>query len=328
MTATTTPRRVLIVEHERVVALDLREALGELGYHVVGTAATSEEALRMAERERPELVLMDIRITGDRDAIYTAGVLRTRHLVPVVYLTANADEATRHRALDSEPAGYLVKPFNPHSLRTTIEVAVRRHDAELARQRAHDAERTRLELEAVAISRVASRFRKEATLDPLTGLCNRRHLAFVMTREMKFARRDHHAVGVILLGVDRFKRLNDTFGHAMGDAALQAIGDLLRARLRVYDTGSRYRGDQFVVVTPGEETSGALALAEHLRASIESLVVAHRDAAVRITASFGVAAFPRHGRDPDAVLRAAEAALDRAKADGRNRVVSAPVAAA
>jgi len=325
----TAPKRLLIVEDERIVALDICGALKALGYAVVGTAASSEEALRIADQERPDLALMDIRIAGLGDGIHTASILRSRYQIPVVYLTANADAATLARALDTEPAGYLVKPYNEHSLRTTIEVALRRQESELARRRAHDLEKIRLEDEAAEAARLAGRLQREATVDPLTGLYNRRHLDQVLQREMSFGHREGHAVGVIFLDLDRFKQLNDTFGHAVGDAVLQRVADFLHSRLRVYDVACRYGGEEMVIIVPGAEIAAASALAEQLRCGIEQLIVSpgREDGtpSVRVTASFGVASFPGHGLEPGAVLGAADAALYRAKAEGRNRVVSAPM---
>jgi diguanylate cyclase (GGDEF)-like protein len=319
------PRRVLVVEDERIVALDLRGALEALGYAVVGTAASSDEALRAVDERRPDLVLMDIRISGASDGIQTARMLRSRYHLPVVYLTATADEETLERALATDPAGYLVKPYNPHSLRTTIEVAFRRHEAEATLRRAHEHDKAQFEEQTRKASQRAQRLRREATIDPLTGLYNRRHLEQVLKREISFAQREGHAVGIILLDLDGFKQLNDTLGHAAGDAALCAVGEFLRSRLRAYDTACRYGGDEIVVVVPGADAAAAGALAEQLRAGIEQLVVGEAGAAgPRLTASLGVAAFPAGGTAADALLHAADAALYRAKADGRNRVASAP----
>jgi diguanylate cyclase (GGDEF)-like protein len=318
-------RRVLVVEDERIVALDLRGALEDLGYAVVGTAASSDEALRAADERRPDLVLMDIRISGARDGIQTAGMLRARYRLPVVYLTANADADTLERALATEPAGYLVKPYNPDSLRTTIEVAFRRHEAEAAQRHAHARERAQLEHRTRKATQRVRRLRREVTLDPLTGLHNRRHLEQVLKREISFAQRGGHAVGVILLDLDGFKRLNDTLGHAAGDTALCAVGGFLRSRLRAYDTACRYGGDEIVVVVPGADATAARALAEQLRAGIEQLAIPDGGILLpRLTASLGVAAFPDHGEAPDVILHAADTALYRAKADGRNQVASAP----
>jgi len=317
-------RRVLVVEDERIVALDLRGALEALGYAVVATAASSDEALRAANERRPDLVLMDIRISGASDGIQTARMLRSRYRLPVVYLTANADAETLARALATEPAGYLVKPYNPHTLRTTIEVAFRRHEAEVAQRSAHEREKAQLEQRTRKTTERMRRLRREATIDSLTGLHNRRHLESVLKREIGFAQREGHSVGLILIDLDRFKQLNDTCGHAAGDAALCAVGGFLRTRLRVYDVACRYGGDEIVVVVPGADPTAALALAEQLRAGIEQLGVGELGPVPRLTASLGVAVFPDHGLTPDALLHAADTALYCAKAEGRDRVARAP----
>jgi signal transduction histidine kinase len=132
---------ILVVEDERVVAHDLAESLRKMGYDVTGTAASSEECLRQAAENRPDLVLMDIRIEGDLDGIETAKRLRSRYGVPVIYLTAYADEATVARACESEPHGYILKPFRPGELRSMIEVALSKHQLEAARTRTQLSER-------------------------------------------------------------------------------------------------------------------------------------------------------------------------------------------
>jgi CheY-like chemotaxis protein len=117
-------KRILVVEDERIVALDLRTELEDLGYFVVGTVSSSDEALRIADAEHIDLVLMDIRIRGSRDGIATASELRERHQVPVVFLTANADAATMERAQRIQPAGYLIKPYSSQALRQTLRAAL------------------------------------------------------------------------------------------------------------------------------------------------------------------------------------------------------------
>jgi diguanylate cyclase (GGDEF)-like protein len=317
-------KRLLIVEDECIVAFDLRVVLEDLGYVVVGTAASSDEALRIADEQCPDLVLMDINIAGQTDGVQAGCLLRARHRVPLVYLTANVDTATLGRALATEPAGYVVKPYNEHSLHTTIEVALRRYDADQALLRSHEREREQFEQKYSDMTSLARRLRREATRDPLTGLHNRRHLQHTAKRVIGFAQRDGHAIAFVLIDIDRFKHLNDSFGHAVGDAALCAVADLLRARIRIYDVACRYGGEEMVVVVPGASAVGAAALAEDLRAGIEALRIPCEGGRVaRFTASFGVATFPEHGWDAATALRAADQALYRAKAAGRNRVVVA-----
>jgi PAS domain S-box-containing protein len=124
-----TPDRILIVEDEAIVAMDLRLHLQALGYESVGTAANATEALALAERTRPDLALMDISLEDGEDGIEAAGRLQALG-VPVVFLTAYADEHTLERAKRSRPYGYLVKPFEERALHSTIEMALFRHRME------------------------------------------------------------------------------------------------------------------------------------------------------------------------------------------------------
>lgn len=126
--------RILIVEDESIVALDLRSTLEELGYQVVGTADTGEAAVELAMREHPDIVLMDIRLRGAMDGTEAAEQIRRRYNVPVIYLTAYSDDATLRRAQASEPYGYLLKPFAERDLQVAIQMALYRHSA----QREHE----------------------------------------------------------------------------------------------------------------------------------------------------------------------------------------------
>lgn len=126
MTAT----RILIIEDEILVARDLEQQLTALGYQAVGIAATGARALQLVAESQPHLILMDIRLQGALDGIATAEQIRQRHLLPVIYLTAHADSATAARARVSEPFGYILKPFEERELRTIIEMALYKHEAE------------------------------------------------------------------------------------------------------------------------------------------------------------------------------------------------------
>jgi PAS domain S-box-containing protein len=119
--------RILIVEDERVVLRDLQQQLERVGHMVVGTAVSGEKALEIAKSERPDLVLMDIRLEGEMDGIDAATAIREECYIPVVFLTAYADEDTVRRATRAEPFGYLLKPFEDLQLSTVIEVALYKH---------------------------------------------------------------------------------------------------------------------------------------------------------------------------------------------------------
>jgi PAS domain S-box-containing protein len=124
--------RILVLEDEALIAMELETRLRGRGFRIIGPAASAREAIELAALERPDLLLADIRIAGNEDGIDTAHVLRERHGVPVVFLTAHMDDATRRRAIESAPLGYLTKPIRELELVATIEMALHRHRLELA----------------------------------------------------------------------------------------------------------------------------------------------------------------------------------------------------
>jgi PAS domain S-box-containing protein len=123
--------KILIVEDERITAEDLRDILTDLGYTVTASVSSGLEAIQRAEETSPDLALMDIRIKGDMDGTETARVLRERFNIPVIYLTAHADSATVSRAKESEPLGYVTKPFQEAELHASIEIALHKHREDL-----------------------------------------------------------------------------------------------------------------------------------------------------------------------------------------------------
>ena len=117
-------QKLMIVEDEGLVALAIQRALERLGYEVVATTASGNEAFRLASETAPDLILMDIRLKGEVDGIEVADRIRQTHKIPVVYLTAHSDEKTLERAKPTEPFGYIVKPFDEKSLYSTVEIAL------------------------------------------------------------------------------------------------------------------------------------------------------------------------------------------------------------
>lgn len=129
---------ILIVEDEAIVAADLAGKLGQLGYEVAGTAAAGQDAVEMACRLLPGVVLMDIQLKGSMDGVEAAAAIRRQVDVPVIYLTAHSDSATLSRAMVSEPFGYILKPFEERELATTIAMALYKHQSDRQLRKAHD----------------------------------------------------------------------------------------------------------------------------------------------------------------------------------------------
>lgn len=121
---------ILIVEDESIVAKDIQHSLKKLGYTVVGMCSTGEDAIKTAEELKPDLVLMDIMLKGDMSGIEAAGQIREKYNIPIIYLTAYADESTLSKAKVSEPYGYIIKPFKEIDLHTSIEMAIYKHEKE------------------------------------------------------------------------------------------------------------------------------------------------------------------------------------------------------
>ncbi len=195
-------------------------------------------------------------------------------------------------------------------LNAELETHVRERTAELEDTVAHlqqalaDAEGLRREL------------REQAIRDPLTGLFNRRYLEETLDREVARATRAQSTLGVVMLDLDKFKLLNDTFGHTAGDVALREVGHLLRENVRASDVACRYGGDEFVIVMPDTNL-------ENAGRKAHALLGLFKRAPSGLESSMGVVAFPSHGRVGADLLKAADAALYRAKQAGGNRIVVA-----
>jgi diguanylate cyclase (GGDEF)-like protein len=160
----------------------------------------------------------------------------------------------------------------------------------------------------------------QAMRDPLTGLYNRRQLEEGLHREVLRARRLGGTVGVMAIDVDHFKRVNDTLGHEVGDRALRGIADELASCVREEDIACRAGGEEFVIILPGTGKTALRSRAEAVRRTIERAQILAGDGTLKLTVSIGLASFPAYGDSGQAVLRAADVALYKAKAAGRNRV--------
>lgn len=166
--------------------------------------------------------------------------------------------------------------------------------------------------------------RELAVLDPLTGLNNRRYLEEMFALEIKRAIRREYPIGVIMADIDNFKQINDMHGHAAGDSVLNLVGSFFRTQVRSSDIACRYGGEEFVLILPEASREITILRAELMRKTIKQFHVEHDGQTLEpVTISLGVASLPLHGSTIDAVLKAADAALYRAKRSGRDCTVAA-----
>ena len=172
------------------------------------------------------------------------------------------------------------------------------------------------------LERVLDDLREQAMTDPLTGLYNRRFMWEFLQREWIRSKRKDIPLAVIMIDLDYFKRVNDTFGHQAGDFVLTAVSALLRTHIRSTDIVCRHGGEEFSLILPETTLEIVRRRAENIQAAIKRLDLEFRNVPLgRITASFGVALFPDNADAPDAMLRAADEALYAAKGEGRDRIV-------
>lgn len=168
------------------------------------------------------------------------------------------------------------------------------------------------------------RLREETIRDSLTGLFNRRFLDESLDRELARARRDGLPLALLMIDIDHFKQLNDTYGHPAGDEVIRRVGGLIRSRARSGDLPCRYGGEEFLLVLPNMTLATAVERAEEWRAAFANDWAVIGENAIAVTVSIGVAAFPDHGERSETLVDAVDQALYAAKRRGRNRVVAAP----
>ena len=176
----------------------------------------------------------------------------------------------------------------------------------------------------VEIEALQAQLREQATIDPLTGLFNRRYLEETLAREFQRAGREKSTVCLTMMDIDGFKAFNDAHGHDAGDALLRKLGEMLRSEIRASDISCRYGGEEFLIVMPGASLEKGFERAENLRTAFLALDIEHLGVRLNATLSIGVAIYPQHGMTWEEVLHAADQAMYAAKQAGRNCTRTAP----
>ncbi len=318
--------RILVVEDEAPIALNLRESLLTLGYAVGTIAMNGEEALQLVRQEPPDLVLMDVHLGPGLDGIATAERMREAHPVPVIYLTAFATDHMLERASATEPYGYLIKPVSQRELNATVKMALARHRAELALAQSERGLRHALAEQAVqqavilklntALAQANERLGHVAATDGLTGLRNRRTFDERLGEELSLMGRMAAPLSLLMIDIDHFKRYNDSYGHPAGDQALQAVARALAQAVRATDLIARYGGEEFAAILPNTGAAEAAELAARVRVAVAACDWEHAP----LTISVGIATLePAAGTDAADLVARADRALYAAKSAGRDR---------
>ena len=298
--------RNLLVEDREGAAARIVEALQS--DNDVVHMLEPEQALLVAQGGGVDLLIVSLNLQnadGLRLCSQLRSLDRTRHL-PIMIVVEPGEEARLLRGLDIGVNDYVVRPVNTSELLARVRTQVRR-------KRYTDYLRSRLEQTV-----------EMAVLDPLTALHNRRYLTSHMETLFEESAERGRALSVLLIDVDHFKAINDTFGHDAGDDVLRELALRLRRNIRGIDLACRLGGEEFVVVMPDTTLESAFLVGERLRQCIAAapFVAGAQNKAVNVTASMGVAALEYEEDTPDLILKRADQALYCAKRDGRNRVVA------
>jgi two-component system cell cycle response regulator len=297
--------KVLLVDDRASSFERLATALGQ--YHRVEIERDPHQALIKAADGGYELVLVSLDLQGF-DGLRLCSQLRSLDRTAAVVMIAEADDRARIlRGLDIGVHDFLVRPVDRNELVARVRTQVRR-------KRFSDSLR-----ETVQASM------ELAVTDPLTGLHNRRYLDSHFAALFEEAAARGRQLSVLLLDIDRFKAINDSYGHDAGDEVLREFAKRVRAHTRGIDLLARYGGEEIVVAVPDTALEGAEAVAERIRERIEATVFPiHRGTrAVPVTVSIGVAARQLEDRAAGEMLKRADLALYRAKQEGRNKVIAA-----
>ena len=223
--------------------------------------------------------------------------------IPIIMLTGKMDFNSKIKGLEQGASDYLTKPFDAGELVARVKVQLKIKSLQDELRKANEL------------------LKKLTNIDHLTNLFNRRYLAEVLDGEFFRARRNNEYLSLIIVDIDYFKNVNDTYGHQNGDVVLAAVASLAQRQLRAYDSAARYGGEEFVLLIPGTSLAGGVMVAERLRQSVLDFSFPPPMEDLTVTISAGVATYPSPLVDSvDSLFRQADEALYRAKQSGRNRV--------
>jgi diguanylate cyclase (GGDEF)-like protein len=271
----------------------------------VELADDGPRAIAAARDLKLDLVLLDIMMPGlnGLDCCRLIKGITREEFLPVVLLTSKSDADSRVTGLRIGADDYITKPFDERELLARIKNLLRL-------KRMHD-----------NINEARTRLEQLAVQDELTGLFNYRYLHTRLNEEFKRSERYRDPLACVMLDIDYFKRVNDRFGHETGDAVLRETSKRLRSAVREIDVVTRYGGEEFLLVLPSTNFSGALSVADRVWRSMSSEPFTLPDGPEKISISVGVAVFPsRDIKTKDQLIQAADKALYQAKGDGRDRI--------
>lgn len=294
--------QILIVEDEEATASTLQEYLEIAGYQS-STVNSANEAIQALNTGNIDLVITDIKL-GGKDGLDLTEEVKKEHNVEVIVMTGYSEEYSYENAISKGASDLIFKPIRFEELVLRVKRVLRE------RQLAQD------QIEMIG------KLKQLAITDGLTKLFNSRHFYHQLEMEIDRSNRYAHALALLLLDIDYFKKYNDTYGHIEGDKVLVRLGQTINTCLRSMDSAYRYGGEEFTVILPETKGEEALAVAERIRSAVETESFSPRsDTNVPITISIGVTQFcPKE--KIEAFVKRADEAMYLSKEKRRNCVSS------
>jgi len=308
---------VLVVEDDPVSRMLLEMTLRKAGYDVV-CAKDGREALACFNERFFPIVFTDW-MMPDVDGLQLCRSIRENVSAGYVFiflLTARDSRADMIAGLEAGADDYLTKPFDRAELFARLKTAVRILNLEKSLKEANEA------------------IRVLSITDTMTGCYNRTYMDEHLSKELQRAVRYGHAISIVMVDIDHFKEVNDTYGHQAGDQVLKVLVETMGRSIRSkVDWIARYGGEEFIVVLPETDFESAQLLAERLRTTVSEQIISYNGKDIRITASFGVTGLSSdrgvmgllEALSHEAMIRVADKCLYRAKQEGRNRVAATSV---
>ncbi|MFZ5986531.1 MAG: GGDEF domain-containing response regulator [Bacillota bacterium] len=307
--------RILLIDQDKLLTDELAGRLNNVGFDVL-SANDEETALKLIEVSKPTIILLDILMKGKdgRDILTTLKSMNISSNIPIIVLTSDSDVNSKVYGFLQGASDYITKPvFFPEILaRINNLIRLLNMQKELEEKNKELMEKNTL-LEQMAIT------------DSLTGLFNKGYVLERLESEIQRAARYNEAISLIIIDIDHFKEVNDTYGHLMGDKLIKEISEEITSSVRDVDIVGRYGGDELMVICPNTDINGAKILAERIRSNIHNHKFELKGEIVPITVSLGVSSaapslYTKADSDIVRIIGEADIALYRAKSSSRNKV--------
>lgn len=314
--------KAIVVDDEPVIK-DIVTTLLDLNGYAVSAFEDSLEALENAKKVKYNVIISDYYMPRMNGIDLIQKIKETNPYIASILITGVGSERTVIEAFTKGNVNnYVIKPFNNSELLRIIRLAIREQEIKIKEDKFQDKFKEQLKKATKRLNEKNKLLRTLSITDSLSGLYNHRYFQKRMKEEFLRAKRYDLPLSCLMIDIDDFKKVNDTYGHQVGDRTIVEFAGILNSSIRTIDIAARYGGEEFAVLLPQIEIEGAKNVAERFRKNVESHAFLRTDKSFNITASIGVASYPNDDMKSDEdLLKIADNSLYRAKNIGKNKVV-------